>query len=343
VYGGIASPGICPAALTVGAVDTLGTDRRSDDGVAAFSSRGPTRSYAPNPSTGEPIHDNLAKPDLVAPGAGIISLESPDNTLVRYFPHIHVGMRGDNARSRYMRLSGTSMSAGAVSGAAALVLQANPSLTPNLTRAVLSWSAQILEDEDLFEQGAGLLNVEGALRIARSLRRDTDTRLAGQSLSLQPLPRAQSVIAGEQIVWSQGLVWGDALVGGAAAVTRQQEAYAQGLIWGFGGWAVWGAGAVYSDGMYSEAHVVYGDRGGWAGVQWDHGTVLDNGVRFRDDLSVSGVAWTGSLMMDDFYTLSPSGLIWGRMAYDVGLIWGLDRFLCGMGLIWGYGFGWSLL
>lgn len=62
---------------------------------------------------------------------------------------------------------------------------------------------------------------------------------------------------------------------------------------------------------------------------------------FRDDLSVGGVAWMGDLMMEDFYSVSPASLIWGRMAYDVGLIWGLDRFLFGSGLIWGFGLGWS--
>jgi hypothetical protein len=49
----------------------------------------------------------------------------------------------------------------------------------------------------------------------------------------------------------------------------------------------------------------------------------------------------GDLMMEDFYSVSPASLIWGRMAYDVGLIWGLDRFLFGSGLIWGFGLGWS--
>ncbi|MFN7929563.1 MAG: S8 family serine peptidase [Blastocatellia bacterium] len=45
VYGGIHSPGIEPAAITVGAANTYGTDTRSDDTVTTYSSRGPTRGY----------------------------------------------------------------------------------------------------------------------------------------------------------------------------------------------------------------------------------------------------------------------------------------------------------
>ena len=45
VYGGIGSPGIEPSVITVGASNTYGTDQRSDDTIATYSSRGPTRGY----------------------------------------------------------------------------------------------------------------------------------------------------------------------------------------------------------------------------------------------------------------------------------------------------------
>src|SRR5262249_30040134 len=41
VYGQIHSPGNEPSAITVGAVDTRGTDQRGDDTIATYSSRGP--------------------------------------------------------------------------------------------------------------------------------------------------------------------------------------------------------------------------------------------------------------------------------------------------------------
>jgi serine protease AprX len=43
MYGHVHSPGIEPSVITVGAVDTKGTNGRGDDGIATYSSRGPTR------------------------------------------------------------------------------------------------------------------------------------------------------------------------------------------------------------------------------------------------------------------------------------------------------------
>src|SRR5437867_3755921 len=67
-YGAITAPGNAPWVLTVGASSTMGTLTRSDDTMASYSSRGP--SYI----------DYLAKPDLVAPGTGTVSLAVPGST-----------------------------------------------------------------------------------------------------------------------------------------------------------------------------------------------------------------------------------------------------------------------
>ena len=64
-YGSIGSPGIEPSVITVGAANTMGTDYRSDDTIATFSSKGPTRGYV-RLSNGARKYDNLMKPDLVA-------------------------------------------------------------------------------------------------------------------------------------------------------------------------------------------------------------------------------------------------------------------------------------
>src|SRR5262249_52470230 len=69
LYGGISAPGNAPWVLTVSASSHMGTIDRSDDQMAAFSSRGPT------------AVDYIAKPDLVAPGVGIESLSDPGGTL----------------------------------------------------------------------------------------------------------------------------------------------------------------------------------------------------------------------------------------------------------------------
>ena len=101
VWGGITSPGNDPAAITVGAVDPHGTAQRSDDTVARYSSRGPTR------------YDLVLKPDLVAPGSGVVSAEAAGSYLAATYPQRHVAGAGADA---YIQLSGTSMAAAVVSG-----------------------------------------------------------------------------------------------------------------------------------------------------------------------------------------------------------------------------------
>ncbi|MEK7283693.1 MAG: S8 family peptidase [Acidobacteriota bacterium] len=334
VYGGIASPGISPAAITVGATNSAGTDARADDVIAPFSSRGPTMSHTTDPLTGAVVYDNLAKPDLVAPGCRLVSLERYNNYLVQNYPSLHVDTGNVSPKSRYMTLSGTSMSTGVVSGAVALMLQANPGLTPNLVKAMLMYSAQIMEGPDLFEQGAGMLNVEGAVRLAKSVSRYAYALPVGQTLAPSGLPTAQSTIAGETFTWSQGLIWGIGSLRGQAMFTTQQEAYAQSLIWGIGRFNAWGAGVTYYDGLYGSDYVVFGKNGQWCYVTWDPGTQQASGLIWSNRLYASGVSWQNQVISSDFFDVSSTSLIWGirgYLGYDSGLIWGLRD----AGLIWG--------
>ena len=122
VIGGVTSPGNTPSALTVGAINTFGTAARSDDEVTSYSSRGPT------------AIDYVLKPDLVAPGNKVVSLQAPASYLATNYPERQVP-------GGYLKLSGTSMSAAVVSGAAALLLESNPELTPQQVKVALQSSA----------------------------------------------------------------------------------------------------------------------------------------------------------------------------------------------------------
>jgi subtilisin family serine protease len=73
---------------------------------------------------------------------------------------------------KLMYLSGTSMSTPTVAGAAALLLEAHSSLTPNMVKMLLMYTAQPLAGFNTLEQGAGQLNVAGAVTVARIVRTD---------------------------------------------------------------------------------------------------------------------------------------------------------------------------
>ena len=154
-YGGITAPGNAPWVITVGAYSHEGTLRRNDDVMAAYSSRGPA------------AVDFEAKPDLVAPGTGVVSLSDP--TSLFYSTKYANLLKGTRATSYkpYLSLSGTSMAAPVVSGTIALMMQANPSLTPNMAKAILQYTAQRKRGYNALTQGAGFLNTEGAVELAR--------------------------------------------------------------------------------------------------------------------------------------------------------------------------------
>ncbi|HKS43336.1 MAG TPA: S8 family peptidase, partial [Blastocatellia bacterium] len=123
VYGAIHSPGTEPSAITVGATNTHGTDARTDDNVASYSSRGPTRGYYTDENEVK-HYDNLIKPDLVAPGNKLIDAKSPGNHIVTNNPALDANISSYVAH-QMMYMSGTSMATPVVAGAVALLLQRN--------------------------------------------------------------------------------------------------------------------------------------------------------------------------------------------------------------------------
>ncbi len=150
-YGGISSPGNDPSVITVGAANFKGTVARGDDVVNNFSSRGPTRSGYQD-SSGVRRVDNLLKPDLVAPGNKLVGAAATAgsaltwNLLGSLFKSVLVDPLAitPTLSETQMLLSGTSIAAPAVAGTVALMLQANPGLTPPLIKAMLQYSAQPL-------------------------------------------------------------------------------------------------------------------------------------------------------------------------------------------------------
>jgi serine protease AprX len=150
VLGGITSPGNSPFAITVGAIDTAGTTTRSDDAVAPYSSKGPTR------------YDLAVKPDVVAPGTKLVSLEANGSYLSKKYPAWHIAGSGKNA---YFRLTGTSMATAVVSGGVALLLDANAYMTPGQVKVALQMGATFMPTAGLVASGAGSVNFPQSKKI----------------------------------------------------------------------------------------------------------------------------------------------------------------------------------
>ena len=150
-----------------GAIDTHDTALRSDDTLASYSSKGPTR------------YDLIMKPDLSAPGSHIRSAEAVDSYLSKTYPARHVSGDGANA---VMQLSGTSMAAGFVSGAAALVLDARGSLSPRDTKTALQLTSTFMPTAGLVGAGAGTINALAAVELAETSEIPDSTTIAGEEV-----------------------------------------------------------------------------------------------------------------------------------------------------------------
>lgn len=240
-YSSIAAPGNSPYAITVGAMKPRGTATPFDDEIASYSSKGPT------------LVDHVAKPDLVAPGNRIISAKATlshaaqnyrgNIVPLEYYRYMSPG--SDTVR-RYIKLSGTSMAAPMVAGAAALLLENDPSMTPDQVKAVLMVTAsknfptsstathpktgeQFESHYDIFTVGAGYLDIPAALTF--------QSRPQGKALSpvvaFDQGSQTVKLSTGQSVIWGRGVAWGTRSVWGHSAIASDDTTVnGHGVVWG---------------------------------------------------------------------------------------------------------------
>lgn len=273
-YGTITAPGNDPYVITVGAMKTMGTPSRNDDLIASYSSKGPT------------VYDHIVKPDLVAPGNLIHSALTQNLTsagLYMTYPSTEFSCTyyqtscGTGMSQNYYMLSGTSMAAPMVSAAAAILIGANPNLTPDQVKARLMKTAyksfpasstvatggtSYTSYYDVFTVGAGYLDIQAALAntdlasgnalspsLAYNSNTDTGTLSFFSGSAFQ-----SSGTFGSAIIWGAGK-----FVNGSAIIWGTSTPWANAVIWGASGpnafAVIWGAG---TNGPVNSTAVIWG-------------------------------------------------------------------------------------
>jgi len=255
-YGTVTAPGNDPLVLTVGAMKTMNTGSRTDDQIASYSSKGPS------------TFDHVVKPDIVAPGNTIVSVIDHGSTLEAKYP-MNKRMGSDWSTRPYFVLSGTSMATPVVSGAIALLLQQDPSMTPDQVKARLMKTAYksfptstvavdartgqtFTEYYDLFTVGAGYLDVAAALNDDDLAPAATASALSPSAV-YNPVTGTVSIVNGSSVVWGTSVVWGSSVVWGNSVVWGTNVA---------GSSVVWGTSVVWGSSIMSGFSVVWGSSTG---------------------------------------------------------------------------------
>jgi serine protease AprX len=336
IVGGIVSPGNSPAALTVGATNTLGTVQRSDDVMATYSSRGPT------------AVDGLLKPDLAAPGNRLVSTAALKSYLMQMYPDRVVSGQGQQS---YIELSGTSMAAGVVSGAAALLLEARPGLTPAEVKAALQATSSAVAGAGLVEAGAGQINVAAALALVTGMVQEflptttigaEATVSAGITYGHTSLRQFSSLLDSQGLAWGNILVWEDstAVDGNILVWSNYVQLWEQGLpvsspeIWGnilvWGNLLVWSNDAVRGDILVWGNKTVNGALLVWSNILVWGNHAVDGYLLVWSNQTIDGniLVWSnhsvnGNVLIWSNQAVSGAGLIWSNRSVDSNiLVWG---------------------
>jgi serine protease AprX len=249
--GTILSPGDDPMVITVGALDDMATPSPLDDEMTDFSSVGPTS------------YDGWAKPDLVASGRSVVSLAAPGSTVYNSHSSARIG-------SANFVGSGTSFSAAITSGAAALVLAANPGLTPNEVKARLLGTTTPGPVGNPFVDGHGALDAFAAANAGPMDLNQSATGLLGAVLgAVIPLSPSGPADTWNASLWS-GVTWNQAPDGGGNW---------NGWAWAGPDWNGW----TWTSRAWNE--------GAWAGAEWNG---QDWSSRAWNDAGWAGSAWNGA-------------------------------------------------
>jgi serine protease AprX len=273
-------PGNNPYVITVGAfTDNFTPADWNDDYIAPFSASGPTL-------------DGFAKPDLVAPGAHMVSTVAQSS----YIAQNH---QANQIAPGYFSMAGTSQAAGVVSGVSALLLSQHPELTPDqvkhrLMATALPWVDPGTADAlySLWQQGAGRVNaldavyadVQGAANAGLDIQADLAGSQHYEGYSYYDESSGLFRVRGDTGDSAEGyLAWngdGSTSSGGYTSWSSGYGIWAGGYgIWA-GGYGIWAGGyGIWAGGygIWAGGYGIWaGGYGIWAGSEPWAGSVLSD-------------------------------------------------------------------
>ncbi|MCU1463878.1 MAG: peptidase and in kexin sedolisin [Acidimicrobiales bacterium] len=275
--GTILSPGDDPLVITSGALDDQGTADTTDDTMTDFSSAGPTSA------------DGWYKPDLVAPGRSVISVRAPGSTVDVNNPSARIG-------SGNFVGSGTSFSAAITSGAAALVLRSSGNGKPDTVKGRLVSSTALGPVGNPFVDGAGALDVYGAVV-------DWSGAKLSQSPPLLPTPPGASISLASTYAksfWSSSAWNGTAWNGSAWNGSAWNGSAWNGSAWNGSAWN----GSAWNGSAWNASF--------WTGAAW-------NGSAWNGS-AWNGAAWNGSAWNGSAWNGAWNGGAWNGSAWN-GSAW----------------------
>jgi len=248
--GSMLMPALDPFVLAVGASDSNGTPWMSDDTVPTFSSTGSKKRHV----------------DLVAPGAHIVGLRVPGSYVDQTY-----GSTGYVSPTLF-RGSGSSEATALVSGAAALIIQQRPSITPSQLKLLLMNSTVSIINNNVW-QGRGELNLWTAL-LAPSTQTDS-SHTPGTGTGSLELARGSDHLTDDGVVLSgEKDIFGHAFSASAMATAEAAASSWSGGTWNGNTWS----GNSWSGNTWS--------GNSWSGNSWSGNTWSGN--------TWSGNTWSGN-------------------------------------------------
>ncbi len=256
----IAVPGNTPYVITVGAMtDHFTPNDSADDGVTSFSSAGPT-------------YEGFVKPDVVAPGGHLAAFMDQD---VQYLATNHPQFTSTDHNLFIM--SGTSQAAAVTTGVVALMLQADPNLTPDQVKCRLIASASAATKVNgtaaysVFQQGSGRVNALAAVSSQAANCANQGLNIAADIAGTHHYggPARQNPTTGQfYVVDSNGNT-----LGNAGYLWNQSYAAAQGYLWNNG--YLWNEGYLWNSGYLWNNGYLW-NKAAWHQRphrrRWSHGT-----------------------------------------------------------------------